>query len=347
MPEESEAGANRNAAFDPSRGVTSVATAGEVGELFRYRISNPVTVGRQQSAMLPIVNENVEGKKVSIYNPGVQPKHPLHGLKLVNTTDLHLMQGPITVYDDGAYAGDAQIMDLAPKVERLISYALDLDMEVSPSGEQKPQVMTSIKIVGGTLKATTKYSRYRDYKIKSSAKKDRTLLIEQPIDAQWKLVAPKEPAEKTRSMYRFAVQVPAVKTADLKVEEEHVEQPQWLIIHQQDQFLLGIASNKEIDPKVKAALEEVIQRRRAIAQLGAKQQELDQKINVVNVEQARIRANMGQLDRTSDLYRRYVKKFSEQEDTVEKLRGQIEELRGQRATMQAEMEKYVAGLELG
>jgi len=333
--------------FDPSRGVTSVAPAGDVGELFRYRIANPVTVGRQQSAMLPIVNEKVDGKKVSIYNPAVQPKHPLHGLKLVNSTDLHLMQGPITVYDDGAYAGDAQIMDLAPKAERLISYALDLDVEVNPSGGQKPQVMSSIKIVNGVLTATTKYSRYQDYKVKSSARKDRTLLIEQPIDPQWKLVAPKEPAEKSRSMYRFAVEVPAGKTAELKIEEERIEQPQWVIIHQHDQFLLGFASNKNIDPKVKAALEEVVNRRRAIAQLDAKVQDLQRQINEVSNEQARIRANMGQLDRTSDLYRRYVKKFSEQEDTVEKLRAQSEDLRTQRAKLQEEMEDYVAGLDLG
>ena len=81
------------------------------------------TLPRQQSAMLPIVNESVEGEKVSIYNAGVHAKHPLNGLKLKNTTELHLMQGPITVFDDGAYAGDAQIQDLPPGTERLISYA--------------------------------------------------------------------------------------------------------------------------------------------------------------------------------------------------------------------------------
>ena len=40
------------------------------------------------------------------------------------------MQGPITVFDGGTYAGDAQITDLAPGREQLVTYAMDLDTEV-------------------------------------------------------------------------------------------------------------------------------------------------------------------------------------------------------------------------
>jgi hypothetical protein len=65
------------------RTVASMAAADNVGELFRYAIDTPVTLARQKSAMLPIVNGTVKGEKLSIYNPAVHPKHPLNGLKLV------------------------------------------------------------------------------------------------------------------------------------------------------------------------------------------------------------------------------------------------------------------------
>src|SRR5207302_10339328 len=113
-------------------GVSSMAAAAAVGELFQYAIDQPVTVARQRSAMLPIVNAAVEAEKISIYNESVQRKFPLNGLRLKNTTPLHLMQGPITVFDGSSYAGDARIEDLQPKEERLISYALDLKVEVEP-----------------------------------------------------------------------------------------------------------------------------------------------------------------------------------------------------------------------
>src|SRR5207237_9191535 len=95
-------------------GVESLASAANVGELFRYQIATPVKLERGKSAMLPIVNESVKGEKVSIYNENTQAKHPLNGLRLKNSTDLHLMQGPITVFADNAYAGDAQIQNLPP-----------------------------------------------------------------------------------------------------------------------------------------------------------------------------------------------------------------------------------------
>ena len=40
---------------------------------------------------------------------------------------------------------------------------------------------------------------------KNSGKKAKQLLIEYPIEQPWTLVEPKEPAEKTRAQYRFAV----------------------------------------------------------------------------------------------------------------------------------------------
>src|SRR5207253_1328720 len=153
--------------------------------------------------MLPIVNASIEAKKVSIYNPNVQAKHPLNGLKLVNSSGKHLMQGPITVFDSGAYAGAAEIKDIAEKSERLISYALDLDTEVASEAKSHPDQRTSVRIAKGTLIASRKYQRTQNYTVKNSGHHAKDVLIEYAHDPNWNLVEPKEPAEKTRDQYRF------------------------------------------------------------------------------------------------------------------------------------------------
>src|SRR5205823_11407225 len=112
--------------MDLTKGVASSATASELGDFFQYVIDHPVTLPRQKSAMLPIVQKEVQADRVSIYNERTQAKHPLLGLKFTNTTGMHLMQGPITVFEGSSYAGDARILDITPKDERLISYAIDL-----------------------------------------------------------------------------------------------------------------------------------------------------------------------------------------------------------------------------
>ena len=329
-----------------SRGVQSVAQAQNVGELFQYAIGTPVSLPRQQSAMLPIVNEEVQGEKVSIYNQGVQPKHPLNGLRLKNSTKLHLMQGPITVFDDNTYAGDAKIEDLAPGSERLISYALDLDTEVSPESKGKPQQLLAVRLIKGTLIATHKSVRTHDYTVKNSGRKAKKVLIELPLEPDWKLVAPEKPEEKARDRYRFAVEAKPGEPAKLHVEEERTDS-QSIALTNIDDATIGIYLRaKVVSEKVKSALAEVIKRKAELNQVTQRRAQLQQKVNEISEEQNRIRQNMPQIDRTSDLYKRYVKKFSDQEDEIEKLRTQIQQAQAEENGLRKSLDGYLMGLDL-
>jgi antitoxin (DNA-binding transcriptional repressor) of toxin-antitoxin stability system len=337
-------GRNGGAAFNLQQGVQSAAQAGNVGELFQYVIDTPVTLPRQQSAMLPIVNGSVQAEKVSIYNPAVQAKHPLNGLKLTNSTGLHLMQGPITVFDGAAYAGDARIEDLQPNTERLISYALDLDTEVAPESKASPDVLQSVRFVKGVLHTSRKYERSQNYTIKNSGKAAKKVLIEQPRDASWTLTAPAKAEEQTRDQYRFAVKADPGKPVHLAVVEERVLSQQVSIQNLDDNAIRLYIDAKVVSEEVKTALKEVIRRKQQLLQLVAQRNELEQQIKVIDQEQSRIRQNMGQLDRNTDIYKRYVTKFSDQEDKVEKLREQIQSLSAEELKQRKALDDFLIGL---
>jgi hypothetical protein len=327
-------------------GVESLANAANVGELFRYQIATPVKLQRGKSAMLPIVNEPVKGDKVSIYNEHTQAKHPLNGLRLKNSTDLHLMQGPITVFDDDAYAGDAQIQDLPPGSERLISYALDLDTEVAPAVKQQPAALVSVRISKGTLLTSYKHTRTKTYTIKNSGKKSKDILIEYPIEQPWTLVEPKEPAAKTRAQYRFAVQADPGKPATLDVKEEHTQREQIALTNLDDGRIQLFLSAPQVSGDVKNALREIVKRKTAIQLAGHKRQELERQISVIDAEQKRIRENMAQLPKDSDLFRRYVTKFTEQEDQVDSLRKQTTTAIDEETRLKKSLDDYLANLNL-
>ncbi len=335
-----------NAGFAFERKMKSAAAAGEVGEAFQYAIKTPVKLPRQQSAMLPIVNDEVKGEKVSIYNPSVQAKHPLMGLKMTNSTKLHLMQGPITVFDDGVYAGDAKIQDLPPGSERLISYAMDLNVEVAPENKGKPEELLSVRLAKGTMYVSRKYARSQEYTVKNSAKKVRKVLIEYPYDPQWTLVTPKEPAEKTRNMYRFLVEAKPGEPAKLVVDEERIEDQQVALTNLDDGSIRIYLSAKVVSEEVKAALGQVIKLKSELGQVQVKRQQLTAQIQVIEQEQNRIRQNMAQLDRNGDLYKRYVQKFTEQEDLNDKLRKEILGLTEQENAARKQLDDYLLNLDI-
>ncbi len=336
----------RDSGIDISQGGQSLAQAGNVGEMFRYQIATPVKLERSKSAMLPIVNESVSGEKVSIYNEGTHAKHPLNGLRLKNTTDLHLMQGPMTVFDDGAYAGDAQIQDLQPGTERLISYAMDLDTEVAPSNKAEPQTLTNLQLIKGTLQTTYKYARSRSFVVKNSGKKVKKVLIEHPLETQWTLIAPKEATEKTRDLYRFAVNAEPGKPSSLEIKEEQLITQQVAVTNLNDNTILQYINSPTPSEAVKKALSEVINRKQAIAAIVAKREELQRQIMVIDQEQKRIRDNMAQLPKESDLYRRYVTKFTAQEDQIEGLRTQVTTSIEEEQKLRKGLDDYLIGLEL-
>ena len=327
-----------------SQGVQSAAQAGDVGELFQYEIDTPVTLSRQKSAMLPIVNGEVKAAKVSIYNEGVLAKHPLSGLRLTNSTDLHLMQGPITVFDGGVYAGDAKIDDLPPGSERLLSYAIDLDTEVAPHGPQQTDDITQIRLIKGTMLVTRKAVRSKEYTVKNSGEKAKNVLVEYPLDKSWKLVTPEKPGEKTRDRYRFAVTAEPGVSAELKVVEEKTTSQYLALNNMPEGTIRMYLAQKVLDGKIKAALAEIIERKTALAEIDTKRAQFEQQINAIAQEQSRIRQNMSRLDRNSDLFKRYVKKFNDQENQIENFNEEIAGLLKEQNAMQKALDEYLTNL---
>ena len=256
------------------------------------------------------------------------------------------MQGPITVFDDGAYAGDAQIEDLPPGSERILSYALDLKTEVAMETQQSPQQLVHCRLVKGTLHTTNKLERRRDYTLKNSGNQARTVLVEYGLEPGWTLVTPKEPSEKTRDRYRFAIEAQPGKPAKLEVAEVMTVSQQIALSNLDDKTIHYYLSAKVVSDKVKEALAEVVRRKQQLSELASKKRDLEEQIAAIEKEQGRIRQNMQQLDRDSDLYRRYVKKFTDQEDEVEKLRTQINSLATDLAKRQMELDGYLADLNL-
>ncbi|HSJ52906.1 MAG TPA: hypothetical protein VLC52_04095, partial [Anaerolineae bacterium] len=108
-----------------------VSTSGEaLGELFQYVIATPVTVGRGQSAMVPIVSADLAYRKDLLYNGLKLPAHPVATLRLTNESGLTLERGPVTVLDRGEYVGEAVLPFSVAGGEIVVPYAVELSVRV-------------------------------------------------------------------------------------------------------------------------------------------------------------------------------------------------------------------------
>ncbi|MFH1749177.1 MAG: DUF4139 domain-containing protein, partial [Planctomycetota bacterium] len=325
-------------------GVESVALAQEAGELFEYAIRSPVSIPRQHSAMLPIVNDSITGDKISIYNPATHPKHPLNGLELTNATDLNLMQGPVTVFDGDIYAGDAKLPDLKPGEKRLISYALDLGMEVIVKQQPTPEQLISLRIAKGVLWRRQKYLDQREYLINNKTDRLRTMLLEQRYDTDWKLIEPAESYEQTRNLLRFKVPVPAHETLSYPVKLERIGDQSIVLSSTGLDDIRFYLRAKNISPAVEQALRKIIEMRSELSTLSQRREMLERQREEALQDQQRIRENLKTFREGTDTYQRQVVKFEARETEIEELRTAVEEARHKEQQQRQAIDQYLLTL---
>ena len=328
-----------------TRGVESVATAAKMGELFHFAIGKPVDLPRRQSAMLPIINANIQAEKVSIYNAGVLAKNPLNGAYLTNDTGLKMLGGPLTVFDGGMYAGDATIDNLAPKDKRLVSYAIDLDVTVDSTLRDSSQI-TALKIVQGVLQLKKLLTWTQKYIVKNKTDEQRQLIIEHPFRPDRTLVEPAKFEEKTSAIYRFRLPVKKDSTQELLAREEKVITEEIAILGCPTDSLVVYSKNEKITKKVRDALLEAVRMKQEIAGSQNKLASLSDQLKSIQADQDRLRKNIQTVGRDSELGRRYLKKLSEEENQIEQLNRSIQETRDRSEEQQRALANYLKTLDV-
>jgi hypothetical protein len=323
--------------------VRSAANAEQLGESFQYVIEHPVTLPRQKSALLPVVAKDVEGQRLSIYNPAVHAKFPLLGLRFRNTTGMPLTQGPVTVLEGSTYAGDARLPDLQPGEDRLVAFAVDLGTEVAPEVREPSQRLVSVRVRRGVLETSTRLREEKLYRLANRSDRDRTVLIEHPYRPPFKLV-PEQKVETTREVYRFPVAVQAKGTAELAVAEEMDQGSRVAIAGANDQTLRFFAAQGVASAALKQALAEAARRKEAVAVVSRELQHTQQLLREITEDQTRLRANLREVPQGSAAAKRYLEKFDQQETEIEKLQARVKELLQKEHDAKAAFEDYLANL---
>ncbi len=329
-----------------SSGVSAQASSTDAGEQFAYNITTPVTLPRQQAAMIPVIAQDIGADKVSLYNADTDPRFPLNAVRLKNNTTLHLKGGPVTLFDGGTYAGDAVMEDVPPGDTRLISYAVDLSVVGERQDLGTNETRTTLAIHEGTLTITIRSRTKTRYIFKSRAQADKTILVEYPFDAGAKLVTPAASAERTPTVYRFAVPVPAGKTATLDVVTEKPDSSTVALLDGDINEFASYADEQDIPAATRAALANIAKQRRHIQNLTELAASDESQVAQISAQQDRIRRNMAALDRTSSLYKRYVGELETQETQIANLRADAERQRSAAAAAQKTLRDTLDGLEI-
>ncbi|HLL76824.1 MAG TPA: carboxypeptidase regulatory-like domain-containing protein [Pyrinomonadaceae bacterium] len=331
-------------------GVEAAAEGGEVGDLFEYQIQQPVTVRRDRSALIPIVQTRMEGARVSIFNESVRRDRPMSGLLLKNTSGLTLEDGALTVIDGNAYAGEALMERLKPQEQRLVSFALDLGTLVGVQQKADRAPASVVRIKDGVFQVHYFQEDKKIYAITNQTDRPRVVYVEHPVRQGWELTkATAAPEGRSNRYYRFRVELQPNGRAELPVTERRALMESYALADFTRPQLDLFFSRRYIDEQTRAALQKLIDLKTRIGELDARDSAIDEEIEEIGEDQKRLRENIQALNSTAEarqLISRYVQKADQQETRIEQLTKEKQSLAQERAHLQAQLNAAVRALVL-
>jgi len=339
-----------DAITQPESGVETAATGSEVGDLFEYRIDQPVTVPRDRSALIPILQTRMEGERVSIYNESARQDRPMGGILLKNTSPLTLEGGALTVIEGDAYAGEALMERLKPGEQRLISFELDLGTLVTARAKEKRAPTFLVRAVNGVFQAHYHQTNQKIYVVTNQTDKPRVVMIEHPVRQDWSLSGDtQKPEEKTANYYRFRVRVGPHEKLELPVTEQRVLMETYTLTNFTRQDLELFVAKNYIDANTRTTLERIIDLRSRLAAKEARVESIDSEVEEIAKDQERLRDNIKALTATAEakqLITRYVAKADNQETRLEQLNKEKQALGQEITGLEGELETVVRGLSI-
>ncbi|KAJ5072590.1 hypothetical protein M0811_01605 [Anaeramoeba ignava] len=319
----------------------------EAADLFSYDISVPVTVKRNQSALVSILQEPFEGKRVAVYNQEIRDKNPMSSLLFKNNLGLTLEGGPATIYEEENYLGEAMIDTMKPGDEKVIPFAVELSMNISIDNDSTTEDVHFAQISSGYLYLYYYQISHKIYNISNKGSKKVDLFLEHRFNKGWDLVDTPQPVEKTENFYRFRMDLEPNETKRFVVSEKG-KQSQTHSLSSFDSNQVGIwISKKYIDDKTREVLMGFVNLREQIAELQTQISNAQNEVSEIENDHSRLRENLNALGESSTektLRQRYIKRLSTDEDRLNNLRAQLKDLRSKKDTLESDLRSRIYNL---
>jgi hypothetical protein len=315
-------------------------SANAFDDFFEYALAQPVTIHKNESAMVPILEQELPAEHVTLWSD--KDRSPLRAVWLENKSKLTLDSGSFSIFENGEFAGEGLLDPIHPGEKRLLSYAVDQAVKVHRADGAGTRRLHHVAVHNGVMVQTTEELTESTYTVTNAADEARTVIVEHVRRQNAKLESETKPAETTASAYRFRVAVDPHQSVDLRVAERApvFESVQIDPDNDQTEFLVTMS---KYTPDLEARLKPLIDAETALSDLSGKLDAIEQNEKTLTGDEARDRDNVTAL-KGNDAAKRFVDELNRAEDALEAARKDKADLEKQRDAARAKLESIIAGL---
>jgi len=323
------------------------ASTQELGDLFEYKLKERLSIQKNQSALVPITQAEIKAERVSLWNRSLGSKRPMRALWINNSTGITLDGGTFNVIEGDAFAGEGIFESIRPDERRLVTYATDLALNVNGSATSESDQITRVRIYRGVLIHDSERRAAYAYTFRNEDTKPRTVIIEHPIRAGYKLLGSLKAEEETDQWRRFRLVIGPKETKSLPVQEAWQQPTSYQLTNIDSNLIAMFVRQNSITPEIEAALRRIIEQKRAIAVLSDRQKAWNTERDKIFQDQSRVRENMKSLKGSAEekaLLQRYTEQLNAQEDRVQALDVDLKKVATDLTNAREELERLITTL---
>ena len=324
-----------------------------VGEMFEYDVKQKITIGKNQSALVPILQSHIDVEKVTLLSlsgagsddeDDEKPGRALRALWITNSSGLTLDSGSFNIVEGDTFAGEGLIDTVHPSERRLLSYAADTAVHLKADTESSEKPVSHVRIAKGMMILTREERGIVKYTIRNSDTSPRQVVIEHPLRDGWKLAEGPKPEETSASFYRFRVAVDPGKTAELSVEEYHPLESSYQLTNLNSEQVATFTQQGRITPALQEVFRRVLEQKNQVTSLETQLKSRQQELEAITKDQARLRENMKALKGSAEekaLLQRYTRQLDSQEDRLNTLNKEISDSQEKHTQEQEKLDRMV------
>ena len=277
-----------------SQGVYAATNAIQAGDVnsntfddyFEYSLAQPVTIHKNESAMVPILQENLPAERVTLWS--ASDATPFRAVWLENTSKLTFDRGSFSIFESGVFAGQGLLDPIHPGEKRLLSYAADEAVHVRRHPEEGKYELRGVEVKPlGYVHLTYGAASRTNYVVANSASEARVVVLEVPRQAGRDLSPGTKPAETAPTLYRFRLPVGSHESASVLVSDEGPEYNDWMIKSDEDQTA-QLRKLAEDAPAIAEKLKPVIAAQDAIRDMKTQLHDLELKSATLTNDEGRL-----------------------------------------------------------
>jgi outer membrane protein OmpA-like peptidoglycan-associated protein len=299
-PKEHEVGAARASAMD--RGSSAAGAPHDVAGAVRYDITNAISIPRQSSTLVTIVNEYVPGEDVFLFRPdqavSSSTRYPFRAARIESKGDLGLQGGAGSVFAGGTFAGEGILGKLNPGEAAMIPYAIDSSTEVKVGVEHTEVPVRLIALARGVMTVENSAIATTRYEIATGKSAPSRMFIRHDRRQGYTVKSLPPLTETTADAYLIPIPLTAGRPSVLTVEEREPRRQEITIVDAAG-LRLGLYLDagglaQDIDKRVR----EIIALRVSVGKIEEQMEALRSQLGDVGKRSGELRESLRAIEKT-------------------------------------------------